>query len=241
MIAGNALATGTQPFIKWGCQGESIGSGNIVQCSSGNPNLEFLIDFPECWDGINLDSADHKSHMAYARGGSCPATHPVPLPVLEYKFVYDTIGGPGFRLSSGEGYTLHADAWMMWIDSEAEMRLINCIRVGKKCPENGLSQDGNSVINQPPNIPTTCSDQLPVSSIVQTSISTQQTSISTQPTSISSSYMASTIQTQPPINDQCDQDVSIINSGLEQVNQLNGQIFDLINSLIRFINDTLTV
>lgn len=36
--------------------------------------------FPSCWDGVNLDSADHKSHMSYpvqaVDSGDCPASHP---------------------------------------------------------------------------------------------------------------------------------------------------------------------
>jgi hypothetical protein len=35
-----------------------------------------------CWDGKNLDSPDHQSHMyntvndAFANSGECPASHP---------------------------------------------------------------------------------------------------------------------------------------------------------------------
>lgn len=43
------------------------------------------------WDGVNLDSPDHKSHMAYPidnfQGGNCPASHPVHLVSLFYEFV----------------------------------------------------------------------------------------------------------------------------------------------------------
>lgn len=34
--------------------------------------------FPSCWNGVDLDSPDHKSHMAFPidsfQGGNCPAT-----------------------------------------------------------------------------------------------------------------------------------------------------------------------
>ncbi|KAG7392608.1 Prostaglandin reductase 3 [Phytophthora pseudosyringae] len=42
------------------------------KCPNG---LRGQVNFPMCWDGENLDSADHKSHVAYATaldGGSCP-------------------------------------------------------------------------------------------------------------------------------------------------------------------------
>lgn len=47
--------------------------------------------FPSCWDGVNLDSADHKSHMAYPiqnyNSGDCPASHPVHLVSLFYEML----------------------------------------------------------------------------------------------------------------------------------------------------------
>ena len=47
--------------------------------------------FPSCWDGVNLDSPDHKSHMAYPIGlyndGVCPSTHPKQLISLFYEYI----------------------------------------------------------------------------------------------------------------------------------------------------------
>lgn len=48
--------------------------------------------FPSCWDGVNVDSADHKSHVAYPDlviNGDCPDTHPVRLPGLFYETIWD--------------------------------------------------------------------------------------------------------------------------------------------------------
>ncbi|KAG3205427.1 hypothetical protein PC128_g1364 [Phytophthora cactorum] len=42
------------------------------KCPNG---LRGQVNFPMCWNGIDLDSSDHKSHVAYATGldgGSCP-------------------------------------------------------------------------------------------------------------------------------------------------------------------------
>ncbi|KAI0088834.1 WSC-domain-containing protein [Irpex rosettiformis] len=56
------------------------------QCPDG---MRAQVFFPTCWDGVNLDSADHKSHMAYPienfNDGSCPSTHPVKLVSLFYE------------------------------------------------------------------------------------------------------------------------------------------------------------
>lgn len=56
--------------------------------------------FPTCWDGVNKDSPDHKSHMAYpSRGsrygpsdpsGACPRSHPVKVPQVMFETIWDT-------------------------------------------------------------------------------------------------------------------------------------------------------
>jgi len=57
--------------------------------------------YPTCWDGVNLDSPDHKSHVAYPKngpalftgssvGGDCPSTHPVKIPQIMLEIVWDT-------------------------------------------------------------------------------------------------------------------------------------------------------
>lgn len=48
--------------------------------------------FPSCWNGVDLDSDDHKSHVAYPDlviNGDCPDTHPVRLPGLFYETIWD--------------------------------------------------------------------------------------------------------------------------------------------------------
>ncbi|CAJ2508535.1 Uu.00g135610.m01.CDS01 [Anthostomella pinea] len=53
------------------------------------------IIFPTCWDGTNLDSPDHQSHVAYSAGsganggGACPSTHPVKLPQIMYELMWN--------------------------------------------------------------------------------------------------------------------------------------------------------
>jgi hypothetical protein len=49
-----------------------------------------LDDPNRCWDGKNLDSPDHKSHMAYPTGNNCPSTHPVRVPQILYETAWDT-------------------------------------------------------------------------------------------------------------------------------------------------------
>ena len=114
MIAGDAKATSPQGMrvTFWSC-GVASGvdrSTEVPTCPDTRGSfLRLHIRFPECWDGRRLDSADHKSHMAYATRAGCPSTHPVALPQITQIYRYATHGGEGFSLASGGVYSAHAD------------------------------------------------------------------------------------------------------------------------------------
>ncbi|KAF2225976.1 hypothetical protein BDZ85DRAFT_193191, partial [Elsinoe ampelina] len=92
--------------------------------------LRAQIFFPSCWDGVNLDSADHMSHMAYPTkysydNGPCPATHPVHLISIFYEIIFSTAGfewwtpdgaEQPFVFSTGDptGYGFHGDFLNGW-------------------------------------------------------------------------------------------------------------------------------
>ena len=81
MIAGDATATSPQGgrVTFWSC-GAMSGippSSTVPTCPQGRGSfLRLHVRFPNCWDGRRLDSADHKSHMAYAMGRRCPRRTP---------------------------------------------------------------------------------------------------------------------------------------------------------------------
>jgi hypothetical protein len=151
MIAGDATATGpSQPIwqVLWGCgQGGPV-HPDIPTCSEKAP-LHASLVFPSCWDGVNLDSANHKSHMAYARkDGSCPATHPVSLPMVTFEvdFPHHT-GGPDWTLSTGNDFSWHGDFWNGW-NAQAQNALISrCLNTPFACGATHF--DGRSTIFSP--------------------------------------------------------------------------------------------
>lgn len=93
---------------------------------------------------MNLDSADHKRHMAYPTGRGCPASHPVPIPVITYN-VYTPVG-PGqhtadWRLSSDTiddpelpgGYSAHGDWFDGWDPGVRDAWIGGCVRAAADC------------------------------------------------------------------------------------------------------------
>ncbi|GAA4604079.1 hypothetical protein BJY16_004856 [Actinoplanes octamycinicus] len=141
VVAGNAKATGPadNTIARWSClhHGEVNPSSDFVNCPAGSM-LESYLDFPHCWDGRNLDSADHKSHMAYPVGNACPASHPVVVPKLRQVMRYPVNGDPArLRLASGRGYTMHGDFFNAWPVDELARRVNDCIRIIVKCGVDG--------------------------------------------------------------------------------------------------------
>ncbi|MFC0506912.1 DUF1996 domain-containing protein [Micromonospora costi] len=141
IVAGNARATSPDDgsIARWSClhAGQVPPSKNFVTCPAGTM-LESYLDFPQCWNGRDLDSPDHKSHMAYPVNQACPASHPVPVPKLRQVLRYPVSGDPSpLRLASGPGYTMHGDFFNAWPVAEMERRVRDCIRPVIKCGADG--------------------------------------------------------------------------------------------------------
>ncbi len=139
IIAGNAMAASPNEaqHIKWSCLGAPDSSTEDFVVCPANSKLELLINFPDCWDGQNLDSANHKSHMAYSANQACPPTHPVAVPILQFKLRYAAPGVAGMHLASGGGYTAHGDFFNAWEPAALDNR-VRCLRRLIKCGPQGL-------------------------------------------------------------------------------------------------------
>jgi hypothetical protein len=145
MIAGNAKnATAKGPF-RFQCVGkgsEAIWGPAIQNCPQG-AMLWQMVFFPQCWDGVNLDSPDHKSHMSYPVNRACPATHPVPLPEITFNIVYDITEANAplsWRLSSDNydrtlpgGYSSHGDWFNGWNDDVMRTWIRRCDQASLDC------------------------------------------------------------------------------------------------------------
>ncbi|WP_427917235.1 DUF1996 domain-containing protein [Streptomyces sp. cg40] len=83
LITGDAVAlyTGSaNVHAQWGCSGyQDRFSTKYTLCPEGSGPTRTL-DFPSCWDGLSLDSPDHRAQAVFPAGdGVCPhATFAVP-------------------------------------------------------------------------------------------------------------------------------------------------------------------
>jgi hypothetical protein len=169
MIAGNAKADSPQhaTVAGFGCN-ESPGwtcpggtdkmpylCASIPQCGMGK-RLTQYVGFPQCWDGINLDSPNHMSHMAYPSGGTCPATHPVPIPHVEYilEYVQTSANTNGWRLSSDTydaskpgGFSNHGDYMSAWEQPILDTFVRECDQKSLDC-QDGPIGDGRGLTNR---------------------------------------------------------------------------------------------
>ncbi|MFN8015122.1 MAG: DUF1996 domain-containing protein [Acidimicrobiia bacterium] len=177
MIAGNAKAMAPQNtghiFYKFKCV-DNNGNGSTIfdeqftigNCPS-NSRLYMNLAFPQCWDGVNLDSADHKSHLTYLDWGAtnCPSTHPVLLPQVSLNLAWETGSGTsnGWYFSSDDmtsmgmgkmpgGTTVHADWFMAWDDTILTTWTNNCLKKQLSC-FGGQTGDGKNLKRVPLDYP----------------------------------------------------------------------------------------
>lgn len=120
----------------YGCGEDTTVSGtkqySVPTCPDGK-HLVIRYRFPDCWDGKNLDSADHTSHMAFNRGGSCPSSHPRPVPMMTMNIHYPSDGGDIVLGSPDMPVPPHADFFNSWDQAELERLVTACLNSGRTC------------------------------------------------------------------------------------------------------------
>ncbi|MER7867623.1 DUF1996 domain-containing protein [Streptomyces cellulosae] len=117
--------------------------------------------FQSCWDGRNIDSANHRTHMAFTDAeGNCPAGFQ-PIPQLLQRIVYDVDapsledGGKTVPLFAVDSFpeqlhkpiTDHGD-FINVFEEDLMNEMVDCINEGRTCGagagDNGGGDDGNA-------------------------------------------------------------------------------------------------
>ena len=156
MLNGSAPPTGELYFD---CKGPGAVPGHYAdfataasKCPAG-AQLGAIVKAPGCWDGKNLDTPDHRSHVAYHTYGTwgyakCPSTHPYVIPGFTLQAWYTVGTGESvtnWRFSSDEmhpelphGKTFHADWFGAWDNTVMGMWMDNCINKLLNCSAGNL-------------------------------------------------------------------------------------------------------
>lgn len=142
VIAGNSHATAPQNkgIAGWQCRSMSPDTQTVPKQSTipdcpREDLLEGSVVFPNCWNGHDLDSADHASHLSYGTGDTCDSAHPVRLPQLTLAFRYQpgTTNSRSYLSAETSGLTLHADFWNAWDQKTLDTLVDRCLNQGVHC------------------------------------------------------------------------------------------------------------
>ncbi|MCZ4510712.1 DUF1996 domain-containing protein, partial [Streptomyces sp. ActVer] len=151
IITGDAKAFTNGPAnanASWSCTGFE----NKVQlkdkfplCPSGRDVVR-TFKFQSCWDGSNIDSANHRTHVAFADAkGNCPSGFKA-IPQLVQRLVYDVDAPslkdngktrPFFAVDSfpeqaHKPVTDHGD-FINVFDQKVTNKMVQCINSGRRC------------------------------------------------------------------------------------------------------------
>ncbi|KAG9089779.1 hypothetical protein FS749_001061 [Ceratobasidium sp. UAMH 11750] len=108
-----------------------------TDCEAG---FQSRLHMPACWDGKNVDSPDHMSHVAYLSSldnGNCPSTHPIGLMKMFFEVTWDIhnfasrwtpADGWPFVYATGDptGYSWHGDFQNGWDVNVLQNAIDNC-------------------------------------------------------------------------------------------------------------------
>jgi hypothetical protein len=127
----------------WTCTGFEDRLTDLYPICPAGSKVERIHAFPNCWDGKNTDSANHRTHIVFAnQQGKCPQGFKN-VPQLQVTLVYDV---PQDVQQKGQ-YKVDAfaqekhnprsdhDDFANVMSKKIMGRLVNCINSGKACAE----------------------------------------------------------------------------------------------------------
>jgi hypothetical protein len=161
IITGDAKAFVNGPGnanASWSCTGyeDRQLKDKYPLCPSGSDVVR-TFRFQSCWDGRNTDSANHRTHVAFAApDGSCPAGFE-PIPQLVQRIVYDVSapslddGGRTVPLFAVDSFpeqlhkpvTDHGD-FINVFDDGLMREMVDCINSGRTCGPRGGDDSGTT-------------------------------------------------------------------------------------------------
>lgn len=157
---GGAYANGRTDGIHFTCETKGGSYTSFSEAAAICPTPDRLgvqIAAPECWNGRELDSPDHRSHMSYTIYDNgkemCPATHPYRTPTFNFVVWYttddtlDRSGNTGYNPKQwyfdsdrmpgappmASGSTVHADWFGAWNDDVLSRWLNGCVNRFLNC------------------------------------------------------------------------------------------------------------
>ena len=148
IIMGNAKAgaqNGANVNAKYTCENtQDRVTDKYPICGETGGRLMRILDYPSCWDGQNLESANLRDHMAFPDArGNCGNGF-VPVPALRITLTYDQPSGRDFSIDSfpNEQHapnTDHSDYENLASEDQSR-RGAECINAGLRCAN--IPRDG---------------------------------------------------------------------------------------------------
>ncbi|MEU9652853.1 DUF1996 domain-containing protein [Streptomyces sp. NPDC048110] len=139
----NGVANANSSFSCTGFEDRQV-TDKYVLCPEGSQVVR-TSNFQSCWDGQNIDSTNHRDHVAFVqRDGSCPngfqaipqlqvrLVYDVPAPTVENGQVQNPYAVDGFPEQLHKPITDHND-FINVMDEDLMNKVVDCINRGEDC------------------------------------------------------------------------------------------------------------